>query len=350
MNAPRGIAGRVAAAFIDSKLTPLIIIATIILGAGAVAMLPREEEPQIAVPMIDVFVSAPGAGPSEVAARVTKPMEKLLWEIPGVEYIYSTSSAGMAMSIVRFKVGTNEEDAITRVTTKLHANQDLVPAAGALPPLVKPRSIDDVPIVAITLSSERYDHFTLRRIAAQLRNEIKQVPDVSEVTLIGGERRQLRVTLDPARIAAYGLSPAVIASRIQAENRQSDSGSFSTNDREVLVQTGGFIKSTAEAGSIVVGAGAGPVYLRDVATITDGPEEPADYVFSGHGDTIAPAVTIAIAKRKATNATNLAHAVLERVDSMKGTIIPGDVDVTVTRNYGETSAEKSNELLFHMLL
>ncbi|HET7704762.1 MAG TPA: efflux RND transporter permease subunit, partial [Thermoanaerobaculia bacterium] len=349
MNAPRGFAGRLAAVFIDSKLTPLIIVATILLGIGAVAMLPREEEPQIVVPMIDVFVSSPGASPSEVAARVTKPMEKLLWEIPGVEYIYSTSSSGMAMSIVRFKVGTNEEDAITRVSTKLHANEDLMPA-GVSAPLVKPRSIDDVPVVAITLSSQRYDHFTLRRIAAQLRNEIKQVPDVSEVTLIGGERRQLRVTLDPARVAAHGLSPAAIAGRLQEANRQSDSGSFSTNDREVLVQTGGFIESAADAGSVVVGAGPTPVYLRDVATISDGPEEPADYVFSGHGDAIAPAVTIAVAKRKATNATDLSHAVLQRVDSMKGSIIPGDVDVTITRNYGETSAEKSNELLLHMIL
>ena len=349
MNAPRGFAGRLAAVFIDSKLTPLIIVATILLGIGAVAMLPREEEPQIVVPMIDVFVSSPGASPSEVAARVTKPMEKLLWEIPGVEYIYSTSSSGMAMSIVRFKVGTNEEDAITRVSTKLHANEDLMPA-GVSAPLVKPRSIDDVPVVAITLSSQRYDHFTLRRIAAQLRNEIKQVPDVSEVTLIGGERRQLRVTLDPARVAAHGLSPAAIAGRLQEANRQSDSGSFSTNDREVLVQTGGFIESAADAGSVVVGAGPTPVYLRDVATISDGPEEAADYVFSGHGDAIAPAVTIAVAKRKATNATDLSHAVLQRVDSMKGSIIPGDVDVTITRNYGETSAEKSNELLLHMIL
>ncbi|HUP46928.1 MAG TPA: efflux RND transporter permease subunit [Thermoanaerobaculia bacterium] len=345
----QGLAGRVAATFIDSKLTPLIIVASILIGAGAVALLPREEEPQIVVPMVDVFVEMPGATPEEIAARVTRPMEKLLWEIPGVEYLYSTSSPGMSMVIIRFKVGTNEEDAVVRLKTKLDANADAIPP-GATPPLVKPRSIDDVPVVALTLASARYDHFALRRLAVHVQNEIKQAPDVSEVTVIGGTRRQLRVTIDPARLAAHGLSPAAVAGALARSNRETEAGSFSIADTEVLVQTGGFIRTAGDAGEIVVGGTAGPIYLRDVATITDGPEEPADYVFSGTGDTIVPAVTIAVAKRKATNATDLAHAVIERVESMKGSVIPEDVTVTVTRNYGETAAEKSNELLFHMLL
>ncbi|MBK5259859.1 MAG: efflux RND transporter permease subunit, partial [Thermoanaerobaculia bacterium] len=344
-----GIAGRLAAYFIDSKLTPLFIAVSILAGAGAVFLLPREEEPQIIVPMIDVFVQMPGASPREVASRVTKPMEKLLWEIPGVEYIYSTSSSGTSMTVVRFRVGTKEEDAIVRLNTKLHANTDLIPA-GASPPLVKPRSIDDVPILAITLSSERYDHFTLRRLAAHLRNEIKQVTDVSEVTLIGGTRRELRVTLDPARVAAHRLTPASIAAALQQANQQTDSGSFSAADREIVVRTGGFIANAEDAGRIVVSANPSPVYLRDVATIADGPEEPSDYVFAGGHESISPAVTIAVAKRKATNATNLADLVLARVDELKGIAIPSDVTVTVSRNYGETAAEKSNELLFHMLL
>jgi len=334
---------RLSRYFIDSKLTPLIVAASLLIGLGAVLLLPREEEPQIVVPMIDVFAQMPGASPREVEQRVTKPMEKLLWEIPGVEYVYSTSSAGMSMVIVRFKVGEDEERAVVRVNEKLHANN--------LAALVKSRSIDDVPVLALTLSSRRYDSFALRRVAAQLQTEIKQVNDVSSVQIIGGLRRQLRVTLDPARVAAYGLAPAPIVQMIQQANTQLPAGAFASNNQEVLVETGGFIRTLDDAKRIVLGARANrPIYLGDVATITDGPEEPADYVYSGAKGNIAPAVTIAIAKRKATNATVVSRTVLRKVDSLKGSVIPSDVDVTVTRDYGETAKEKSNELLFHMLL
>jgi multidrug efflux pump subunit AcrB len=393
MSKRQGFAGSLAGAFIDSKLTPLIIAASILLGIGAVYMLPREEEPQIVVPMIDIFVEMPGASPKEVAERVTKPMEKLLWEIPGVEYIYSTSSPGFAMSVVRFKVGENEEAAIVRLNQKMYANFDLIPA-GASPPLVKPRSIDDVPVLALTLWSERYDHYTLRRIAAQLHDYVKQVPDVSEVRLIGGQRRQLRVTLNEARLAAYNMAPASIAPVIQQANQNLRSGSFSSANRDFLVETGGFLADVDEVGSVVVGVSDGrPVYLRDVALIEDGPEEPADYVLfalgsaSDHSHQLIPkpehrremvahaaddpsgqptgaairtadlggfgshpAVTLSISKRKGTNAIVVADHVIEKISALEGTIIPGDVNVTVTRNYGETAAEKSNELLFHMML
>ncbi|HUK52237.1 MAG TPA: efflux RND transporter permease subunit, partial [Candidatus Binatia bacterium] len=205
-----GPAGRFAQAWISSKLTPLIITGALLIGAFAVWKLPREEEPQIIVPMIDVFVQMPGASAREVEERVTKPMEKLLWEIPGVEYIYSTSSPGMSMAIVRFYVGQDEEKSIVRLNQKLYANYDLIPP-GATPPLVKPRSIDDVPILALTLSSKRYGDFELRRIAAQVHDTIKQVPDVSAVTLIGGQRREIRIILDEAKLAAYNLSPLQVA-------------------------------------------------------------------------------------------------------------------------------------------
>ncbi len=350
MKQPMGIAGRLAATFIDSKLTPLLIAASLLIGVGAVALLPREEEPQIIVPMVDVFVQMPGASPQEVEQRVTKPMEKFLWEIPGVEYVYSTSSAGMSMVIVRFKVGQDEEKAIVRLNQKLHANADLIPP-GAYGPLIKPRSIDDVPILALTLTSDRYDHFTLRRVAAQVQSEIKQVDDVSAVQIIGGLRRQLRITIDPARVAAYGLAPAPILQMIQQANTQASAGAFASNNKEVLVETGGFIRNAADAGRVVVGArNDRPVYLGDVAAISDGPQEPADYVYSGTKSGIAPAVTISVAKRKATNATNVSEEVIRKVNSLKGTMIPSDVKVQVTRDYGETAKEKSNELLFHMLL
>jgi multidrug efflux pump subunit AcrB len=349
-----GIAGRLAATFINSKLTPLVIIASILLGLGGVAMLPREEEPQIIVPMIDVFVQMPGASAKEVEERVTRPMEKLVWEIPGVEYIYSTSSPGMSMAIVRFKVGTNEEDAIVRLNQKLYANYDLIPP-GASPPLVKPRSIDDVPVLAITLASETYDHFMLRRIAAQLHDQITEVPDVSTVTIIGGQRRQVRVVVDPARMASRNVAPAMLPGALQSSNQQLQSGSFSSGNREILVETGGFLRTSEDVGAVVVGVWQDrPVYLRDVADILDGPEEPTTYFFSGQGSAdaraLSPAVTLSIAKRKGTNATTLAHAVLDKVDAMKGTVVPSEVDLLVTRNYGETAAEKSNELLFHMFI
>lgn len=284
MKAEIGLAGKVARAFIGSKLTPLIIVASILLGLGAVAMLPREEEPQIVVPMIDVFVQMPGASAKEVEERVTKPMEKLLWEVPGVEYIYSTSSPGMAMAVVRFYVGQDEENAIVRLNQKMLANFDLIPP-GASQPLVKPRSIDDVPILALTLSSESYDHFTLRRVAAQVHDQIKEINDVSEVKIIGGGRRQIRVLLDEASMAAHNVAPAAILPALEQSNRQSQSGGFSSGNREFLVETGGFLHSAEEVGAVVIGVfDDRPVYLRDVAKIVDGPEEPADYVMFGKGD------------------------------------------------------------------
>ncbi len=273
-----GPAGKLAQAFINSKLTPLVIVASILLGVGAVLLLPREEEPQIVVPMIDVFVQMPGASAKEVEERVTKPMEKLLWEVPGVEYIYSTSAAGYSMAVVRFYVGQNEEASIVRLNQKMSANFDLIPS-GASPPLIKPRSIDDVPVVALTLTSSRYDHFTLRRIAAQVHDQIKEVKDVSEVKIIGGQRRQIRVLLDDARMAAYSVAAVSIVTMLEQENKQLQSGSFSSGNREFLVETGGFLHSAEEVGDVVVGVtNSHPVYLRDVAKIEDGAEEPVDYV------------------------------------------------------------------------
>ncbi|MBS1874592.1 MAG: efflux RND transporter permease subunit [Acidobacteria bacterium] len=345
-----GPAGRVAAAFIHSKLTPLIIGASIAIGAFAVWKLPREEEPQIKVPMIDVFVAMPGASAREVEERVTKPMEKLLWEIPGVEYVYSTSSPGSSLAIVRFYVGQDEENAIVRLNQKMFANMNLVPP-GATPPLIKPRNIDDVPILALTLSSQRYGAYELRQIAAQLHDSIKQTPDVSEVTIIGGERRELRVTLDPARLAAYGMTPMQAFGAIGAGNRKLSAGAFAQGNREMTLEAGDFLRSAEDARALAVGASNGrPVFLRDIATVTDGGEEPLQYVSTGTRAGFAPAVTIAVSKRKGTNAITVAEAVLERVEHLKGRVVPADVEVAITRQYGETAAEKSNELLFHMLI
>ncbi len=345
-----GIAGRFASIWIDSKLTPLFIIASLLIGVLAVVKLPREEEPQIIVPMIDLFVTLPGASATEVEQRVTKPMEKLLWEIPGVEYIYSTSSPGMSMAIVRFYVGQNEEDSIVRLNQKMHANFDLIPV-GASPPLIKPRSIDDVPILALTLSSDRYDDYALRRVAAQATDSIKQVTDVSAVTVIGGQRREIAVTLNAAKLEAFGLSPGTVAQVFEGANQKLFSGRINQANREFILYTGDFLRDAEEVRTLVVTVHNGrPVYLGDVADIADTGEEPSQMVQFGENGQFRPAVTIAISKRKGTNAIEVANHVLAKIDTLKGATIPSDVDVNITRHYGETAQEKSDELLFHMLI
>jgi len=351
-----GPAGRFAHVWIASKLTPLVIAGALLIGGFAVWKLPREEEPQIIVPMIDVFVQMPGASAHEVEERITKPMEKLLWEIPGVEYIYSTSSPGMSLAIVRFLVGQDEEKSIVRLNQKLYANFDMIPP-GATTPLVKPRSIDDVPILALTLSSKRYGDFELRSIAAQVHDTIKQVPDVSAVTLIGGQRREIRIVLDTGKLAAYNLSPLQVAGALGLSNRRLPSGQFDTANKEYLLETGEFLRTADDVRNVVVGVAPGgenakPVFVRDIAEVADGGEEPTQYVRMARADSreFLPAVTIAVAKRKGTNAVMVADRVLERIAPLKGSVIPRDVQVDITRHYGETAAEKSNELLFHMLI
>ena len=322
MSEPRhlGPAGRFAHAWISSKLTPLLICAALLIGAFAVWKLPREEEPQIIVPMIDVFVQMPGASAHEVEERVTKPMEKLLWEIPGVEYIYSTSSPGMSMAIVRFYVGQDEEKSIVRLNQKMFANFDLIPP-GASQPLVKPRSIDDVPILALTLSSRRYNDFELRRIAAQLDDTIKQVPDVSAVTLMGGQRREVRIVLDAAKLAGYQMSALQVAGALGLSNRRLPSGKFDSGNREYLMETGEFLRTSEDVRNVVVGvAGDRPVFLRNVAEVADGGAEPTEYVrmVNAASKESLPAVTLSIAKRKGTNAVEVAGNVLRRIEPLKG--------------------------------
>jgi len=361
-----GFVGKLAKQFIDSKLTPLIILVSLLLGIGATLILPREEEPQITVPMADVFVQMPGASAKDVEQRVTAPMEKLIKELPGVEYVYSTSRPGSSLVIVRFLVGQDTEDSIVQLYNKLYANFDKIPP-GVSQPLIKSRSIDDVPILTLTLWGEQSTGAELRQIAAQLDEQIKQVPDVSETTIIGGQKRQLRVDLDPARLNAYGLSPLEISKAFQAQNAELASGAFNQNNQSFLVRTQSFVRSAEDAKGLVVAvANNQPVYLRDVASVTDGSEEPASYVFFGQGkgrhegeksgshssafSSETEAVTIAIAKRSGANAIQVSHRVLHKLEQIQHNYIPKNVHLTVTRDYGETAAERSNELLFHMLI
>ena len=352
----RGLAGKIANAFIDSRLTPLIIVASLALGLFSILQTPREEEPQIVVPMLDVFVGMPGASAQEVEQRVTIPMERLLRELPGVEYLYSTSQPGGALVIVRFYVGIKEEDAIVRTYNKLYANFDRIPQ-GATQPLIKVRSIDDVPVLAVTFWGRKYDGFALRRIAAEVQESVKQVENVSETTLLGGQRRELKITLDPQKLAAYRISPPLIARALQANNQRSQSGSFAEGNREFAVEAGAFFKNADDVQKVVVSVQGGqPVYMGDLATVVDGPEEPVDYVYFGTGGAVAgepgtfPAVTLAVAKRKGANATDVSKAVLEKIYSLRGYVLPNDVQATVTRNYGQTAKHKSDELLKHLFL
>ena len=344
-----GLAGRIARMFVDSKLTPLLIVSSVLLGLASVILLPREEEPQIKVPMIDVMVSMPGASAREVAERVTRPMEQLLWEIPGVEYVYSTSRPAESLVIVRFKVGSDLETSLVKLNQKLQTNFDRIPH-GVTAPLIKPRTIDDVPILALTLHSAVQGPMELRRLGAELQDAVKQIPLVAESNLIGGLRRQIRVLLDPVRLASRGITPAGIVPMLQQSNRQTRAGAITSENRTILIESGGFITSAAEAGQVVVGVYEGrPVYLRDVAEIIDGPEEPRAYVYQAvRGQGIEPAVTLSVAKQPGANAVDVVNAVMRKVDEVRGRILPADVEVTVTRDYGATASEKSNELLFHM--
>jgi len=350
MNRVVGAAGRLAATFINSRLTPLFILASVALGAMAVLDLPREEEPQIVVPMIDVFAEMPGASAAEVEQRLTRPIEKLLWEIPGVEYLYSTSSPGNAMIVVRFLVGEDETDALVRLNHKLAAHAVDMPP-GARPPVVRARSIDDVPVMAVTLSSDRYDDHDLRLVAAQLSDALKEVPNVSEVTLIGGRARRAQVDLDPARLAAYGLDPLQIRDAISAANVQVDLTGPVAGGVATALRVGRSVSSIDDLQTVVVASRGGrPILLRDVADVRDEDARPTTIVATHDRDRSRPAVTLAVAKRQGVNAITLAHAIETKLESAQGTIVPPDVTVAITRNYGETAREKSNELLFHMLI
>jgi len=361
-----GLAGKLAALFIDNKLTPLFIIISIMVGTFATLVLPREEEPQIVVPMIDIMVGYPGASAKEVETKVINPMEKLLWEISGVEYVYSTAMPGQALTIVRFYVNENEEDSLVKVYHKLFSNLDRIPQ-GVTQPLIRMRSIYDVPVLALTMWSKERSPMELRRMAAQvLCQPLKQVVDVSETTIIGGQQRQIRVDLDPVKLAGYNLSPGYIYKQLQAANQQLDSGTIANDNTSFFIKSGDFLSSAKDVANLVVGVfGGRPILLGDVATVTDGAEDPDKYVLFGVGPqgaekgidtskyppgTQYAAVTITVAKHKGANAINVVNRVVKKVRSLQAHELPPDVHITITRDYGATATEKSNELLFHMLL
>ena len=356
-----GLSGRIAFLFIASKLTPLLMLGIVLLGLFALVVTPREEEPQIIVPMADVWLPFPGASAKVVEEQLTKPFERKISEIKGVEYVYSISRPGGALLIVRFYVGQPVETSLVDLYDKLMSNQDLLPP-GALPFLVKPKDVNDVPVVTVTVSSERYGEYELHQLAEQILEETKKVGGTAGGFIVGGRARELRIQIDPTRLKAYGITPSQVADVIRGENRALSTGQFDSHNQNFLVETGRFIRSREDLEGLVVGVTEHRlIYLRQVAEVIDGPGEAKSYVWSafgaghagdGHGPSFKggeePAVTVALAKQAGTNAVTVASEVLRKVEEMKGDSIPNDVHVTVTRDYGETAREKANELLWHL--
>ena len=353
-----GLAGKIAKVFIGSKLTVLLMIVFMVVGVYASFLIPREEEPQIDVPMADIFVGYPGASPTEVETRVVKPLEKLISNIKGVEYVYATAMNEKAMVIVQFYVGEDIERSFVKLYNEINKHMDQMPA-GVTFPLVKTRAIDDVPMLGLTLWSENYSDYQLSQMGQELEAEIKKINDVSITHKIGGRNRQLRVVLDKDKLTASGLDFLSVSEMIKANNTQLSAGSFDKNDTEFLMKTGNFLASVTDVENLVVGVQQNrPIYLKQIANIVDGPEIPQNYVSLGFGQASDqsqtykseyPAVTISVAKRKGADAMKISELILDKVAHLRTTLIPDDVHVEVTRNYGETASHKVSELLWHLI-
>ncbi|HET9449502.1 MAG TPA: efflux RND transporter permease subunit, partial [Aggregicoccus sp.] len=346
-----GLAGKLARMFIDSRLTVLLILGSLMLGLFAVQITPREEEPQIIVPMVDVAVALPGASASEVESQVATPLERRLWGLPGVEYLYSTSMPGQALITVRFKVNEPMEPSVVKVQQELAAHPELLPS-GALPPNVRVLSIDDVPFLTLTLHGQQPPG-VLRQLGEAVARELAQVPQTAQVRVVGGARRQVRIEPDPARLRSAGITLAELQAALSSAEAKLPAGAAVGANLRTTLEADGRIREASELRRLVVSQHEGrPVYLEDVASVTNGPEpEPALALFASREHPgFEPAVTIALSKRAGANATTLAHTVEAKLETLRGRLLPRDVQATITRNYGETAGEKSSELITHLLI
>lgn len=366
-----GLTARIVDLFLGSNLSMLLLLASLAAGVVALLVTPREEDPQISVPLADIIVQMPGASAAEVENLVTISLEKRLWEMEGVEHIYSASQPGMAMVTVRFRVGYDQIKSLVQIYNKLESNRDAVPP-GVTGWIVKPVGIDDVPILNVTLWSRSESDAGLRRVADEILHRMQEVPDTGRSFVVGGRTRQIRMMLDAGRLAGHGLAPLDVAQALRGADANLRAGSFAHDNREYVVDSGPFLTSAAEVANVVVAVrDRHPVYLRDVAQVIDGPAEPDAYSTIGFGparqylfnepgqlklDSVAdrgqlyPAVTIAFAKRHGTNAVAVAEGLISKVEALKGVAIPSSVNVLVTRNYGETANEKVNELVRELLI
>ncbi|MBI3045494.1 MAG: efflux RND transporter permease subunit [Betaproteobacteria bacterium] len=358
-----GISGRIARSFQDSRLTPLLALVAFLLGLFAVLVTPREEEPQINVTMANVLVPFPGASARDVETLIATPAEQVLSQMTGVEHVFSVSRPGMAVLTVQFEVGVPRIDALVRLYDTVNSNRDWVsPNLGILDPIIKPKGIDDVPVVALTFWSEdpQRGAFELERIAHAAEIEFKRVPGTREVQTLGGPGRALRVLVDPDRLNAYGVTALDVRSALQLANVALPSGRIVRENREIVVETGNYLASADELRQLIVGTHEQrPVFLSDVADVVDGPEQPARYVWTGAGPAARakdigppgeqPAVTLQITKKPGENAVEIAERVMRRVEELRGAIVPADVRITVTRNYGVTANDKAQQLIHKLI-
>lgn len=355
-----GFSGNVAKAFITSKLTILLMIAFLLIGGYSTFLIPREEEPQIEVPMADIFIGFAGASPQEMESKVVAPMERMISNIKGVEYVYSTTMKGQAMLIVQFYVGEDVERSLVKLYNEIMKNMDKMPQGVTLP-LVKSRAIDDVPVLGLTLWSEKTNDYTLRQVAEVLTNEVKKIPNIADVKIIGGRSRVVNVVLDKDKMAENHVDFLSISKQIQGSNMQMMSGVLLHNNTAFSVETGNFLSSAEEIGNLIVGSNKQlPVYLRQVAKVEESPATASQYVSFGYGraDTAKananaseyPAITLSVAKKKGADAMHLSEQILHKIDHLRPQLLPDDIHLEHTRNYGETASEKVSELLMHLMV
>ncbi len=352
-----GIAGNIARTFIDSPITPMLMVTALFIGLIGLLFTPRQEDPQISVPMVDIFVQYPGASSGQVASLVTEPLERIMSEIPGIRHVYSVSERGQAMVTVRFKVGEPLGPSIVKVHDKLQSNMDMIPP-GVSMPLVKPKGIDDVPIVTVTLWSGNVDDAALRTLGLDVMQRLQEVPNTGQGFVVGGRSEQIRIEVKPERLNGFGITLDQIANSVRSANSEQSAGHVESGSASFKVVTGSFLRDAQDLSKLVVGVReGGPVYLRDVATIVHGPSETDQMVsyysgpaldeeaVKGNGES---AITIALAKKEGTNGVSVSKDILERLDELKGQLIPDNVNISITRDYGKTANDKVNELLMAM--
>ncbi len=355
-----GISGRMAAYFLQARITPLLALVALLIGLFAVMVTPREEEPQIDVTMANVLIPFPGASTKEVEQAVTVPAEQVFARMPGVEHVMSVSRAGLSVVTVQFEVGVPRTEAVVRLHDTVAAHRNWLPAnLGVGEPIIRPKGIDDVPIVTLTLHGKdgaRPDApLDLERVAHAIEAEVKRVPGTRDVAAIGGPGRAVRIELDPTRLRNAGLTVDDLRRVLQSANQGAPLGQVVSGNQAIEVEAGPFLANADEVAGLVVGARGGkPVYLRDVADVVDGPLPVQRLVWFGHkaesGEILnAPAVTLQVTKKPGENAVDVAAAVMARVDELHNTVIPDHVTVTVTRNYGETADEKAKKLIQKLL-
>ncbi len=346
--------------FITSPLTPMLIIIAIIFGASAIIFTPKEEEPQIVVPMADIYITALGASSEEIKALATYPLEQILWEIDGVEYVYSTTQDESAVVTVRFFVGEDREDSLLKLHNKIQMNLDRVPSI-VNDWLIKPVEVDDVPIVSVTLYSDKYSDYELRRVAEELRARLSGLENISRSYILGGRSREIKVDIDPQLMEGFGVDMSDITNALKGADASVRADQFTRDNKAIFVAANSYLKTVRDVADLAIFADeSGVVYLRDVAKITDGPENSDNYTsifFTGSNTKVADkfkgrdlsAVTLAFAKRKGSNAVAVAQDIIEQIEAVRAEFLPADVYLEVTRNYGKTTQTKVNSLLSSLL-